>query len=215
MIDLQLIADKASLSFLDQNDCKGKGYNDTMDLLTRRIAGDNPTREEWKKNYKDYVPASYSVPSLAYAFAYAYFYASVYVYVSDSDSAFASALSLSSDSDYDFAPVTVDYIIELLGDWLEPMEYLNTTVLSSIEEDGNILHMGTYHKEGDCGTTHSLFGWTIHKHPKGYELEKHFGAWMAGAIIYKKSTGHIPDFHASNDDAMADLRKRAEEETAA
>jgi len=107
--------------------------------------------------------------------------------------------------------VLVDYIIGLLGDHLNPSINLNARILASTESEGCSLDMGDWHS---CETTHCRGGWAIHNHSIGYELEKYFGPWMAGAIIYKKSTGHIPDFHASKDDAMADLRKRAEEETA-
>jgi hypothetical protein len=69
--------------------------------------------------------------------------------------------------------------------------------------------MGSWH--GDCGTTHCRAGWAIHlAGDAGYALEKQMGAPAAGALIYHASAGYVPDFYATNDDALADMRARSE-----
>jgi glutamate synthase domain-containing protein 3 len=51
----------------------------------------------------------------------------------------------------------------------------------------------------------------------GYALEKFYGAWMAGAIIYQRSRPGvaIPDFYASDSVAMADIKKHAAQQAQA
>ena len=73
-------------------------------------------------------------------------------------------------------------------------------------EDGARLEMGSWH----CGTTHCRAGWAIAlAGAEGAELEKTLGASAAGALIYFRSTGRVPDFFASNADALNDIRKCA------
>ena len=35
---------------------------------------------------------------------------------------------------------------------------------------------------------------------------KMMGAWTAGAMIYRESTGRVPDFYAATDATLADIR---------
>ena len=73
-------------------------------------------------------------------------------------------------------------------------------------EDGARLEMGSWH----CGTTHCRAGWAIAlAGAEGAELEKTLGASAAGALIYFRSTGRVPDFFASTAVALADIRKCA------
>jgi len=60
-----------------------------------------------------------------------------------------------------------------------------------------------------CKTTHCRAGWAITINPAGAELERVFGAEWAGRLIYLKSTGRVPDFFASNERALADIRRCA------
>lgn len=60
-----------------------------------------------------------------------------------------------------------------------------------------------------CETTHCRAGWAVKLHPQGIKLEKEYGTHVAGALIYNACTGYVPDFYASNDDAMQDILKRA------
>lgn len=86
------------------------------------------------------------------------------------------------------------------------------------------LAMGSWHGGDDrpgCGTTHCRAGSAIIMHPMGAELERVFGSHLAGAVIYlaaRKGTpleGQIPDFFATDDAAMEDIRKCAEAATPA
>jgi uncharacterized protein YjbI with pentapeptide repeats len=73
-------------------------------------------------------------------------------------------------------------------------------------EDGARLEMGSWH----CGTTHCRAGWAIAlAGAEGAELEKTLGPSAAGALIYFRSTGRVPDFFVSTADALNDIRKCA------
>jgi Pentapeptide repeats (8 copies) len=83
---------------------------------------------------------------------------------------------------------------------------LDASILRAIEAGGT-LDMGTWHK---CETMHCRAGWAITLAGEaGARLEKKYGPERAGGMIYKASTGRIPHFFASNEDAMADIRKCA------
>ena len=87
---------------------------------------------------------------------------------------------------------------------------IDRVILSEIEADGNALEMNNYHV---CKTTHCRAGWAIHKAGEaGYALERSVGPWLAGALIYKASRPDrpVPDFFATNEEAMADIRRCAE-----
>ena len=69
------------------------------------------------------------------------------------------------------------------------------------------LDMNTWHT---CKTTHCRAGWAIALAGEaGAALEAALGPSVAGALIYHASTGMVPDFYASNEDAMADIIERA------
>jgi hypothetical protein len=70
----------------------------------------------------------------------------------------------------------------------------------------NSLEMGSWNT---CETTHCRAGWAVVLHPQGRELEEKYGTCAAGALIYNACSGYVPDFYASNEDAMADIQKRA------
>ena len=92
---------------------------------------------------------------------------------------------------------------------------IDAAILAAIEA-GGILEMGSWH--GSCGTTHCRAGWAIHlAGEKGKALEDRVGPEMAGALIYQASRPGQPApwFYASNEKAMADLRKCAREEKGA
>ncbi|MDE2100915.1 MAG: pentapeptide repeat-containing protein [Patescibacteria group bacterium] len=77
---------------------------------------------------------------------------------------------------------------------------------------GKRLEMYTYHT---CDTTHCRAGWAIHLAGKaGLELEEKYGSDAAGAFIYATSRHDmpVPDFYASNEDALADIVKCAAQE---
>jgi hypothetical protein len=69
------------------------------------------------------------------------------------------------------------------------------------------LNMHDWHT---CKTTHCLAGWAIVlAGPEGAALEEKCGPCVAGALIYHASTGHVPNFFARNEEAMADIVARA------
>jgi hypothetical protein len=91
--------------------------------------------------------------------------------------------------------------------------HIDATILRSIEAGGS-LDMGSWHGPSDhwCGTTHCRAGWAIHKAgERGKALQDKFGPSVAGALIYQASRPGKPSpwFFASNDEALADLRKCA------
>ena len=73
---------------------------------------------------------------------------------------------------------------------------------------GGKLEMSTWHT---CDTTHCRAGWAIHLAGEaGAGLEKAIGPSAAGALIYAASGSHpVPDWLATNADALNDLRERA------
>jgi uncharacterized protein YjbI with pentapeptide repeats len=85
---------------------------------------------------------------------------------------------------------------------------LDKNILAAIEAGGK-LNMESWHT---CETTHCRAGWAIHlAGEKGTLLEALYGSSAAGALIYAASRPDkpIPDFHASNDIAMASIKADA------
>jgi hypothetical protein len=90
--------------------------------------------------------------------------------------------------------------------------HLDAAILAAIEREGCALDMARWHT---CETTHCRAGWAIHLAGEaGYALEKVYGSENAGAIIYLRSRPGkpVPDFYASDEEAMADLRRCAAED---
>jgi hypothetical protein len=57
-----------------------------------------------------------------------------------------------------------------------------------------------------CETTHSRLGWAVHLSGEdGKRLEERFGTAGAGALLYIASGRPIPDFYASNEEAMRSI----------
>jgi hypothetical protein len=75
--------------------------------------------------------------------------------------------------------------------------------------------MGTWHK---CETTHCRAGWVITlAGDAGKAMEFCMGTPAAAALIYLASDPtleRIPDFYASNEAALADMKHLAEQEAA-
>jgi hypothetical protein len=96
---------------------------------------------------------------------------------------------------------------------------IDAVILAEIE-NGGILDMTSWHgpKEHWCGTTHCRAGWAIHcAGKKGKALQDRFGPQIAGTLIYHASRPGIPapHFFASDENALADIRKCAAEQNAA
>ena len=100
---------------------------------------------------------------------------------------------------------------DLRGAEIPLLPNIDAAILEAVEKDGNKLDMGSWHT---CQTTHCRAGWAIHLcGDAGYALEKAIGSSAAGALIYAKSRPDklVPNFNASDEDAMADMRACAAE----
>ena len=91
---------------------------------------------------------------------------------------------------------------------------LHAKIVEAIEAGGT-LEMGGWHQ---CETTHCRGGWSVHLAGQaGYDLEHRFGTAAAAALIHLRSCpaleGKVPDFYASNEDAMAEIKRLAALET--
>ena len=86
---------------------------------------------------------------------------------------------------------------------------LHTRIADAVEAGS--LDMSTWHA---CETEHCRAGWANTIHPLGMELERFFGPEWAGRVIYKSSTGMVPDFFATTADALADIKRCAAEQAA-
>jgi Leucine-rich repeat (LRR) protein len=77
-------------------------------------------------------------------------------------------------------------------------------------KDGNF-DMDSWHSY--CGTMHCRAGWVVVLAGEaGKALEAKIGTSAAAALIYLESgVPKIPDFHASNEDALADIKRLAGE----
>ncbi len=85
---------------------------------------------------------------------------------------------------------------------------IDAAILAEIEKGGK-LDMESWHT---CATTHCRAGWTvILAGEAGKALEDKIGTNAAAALIYAASRPGqpVPDWFASNENAMADLRKGA------
>jgi hypothetical protein len=97
----------------------------------------------------------------------------------------------------------VKYILKVAPELVPNIKDLPSRILKDISVNGFYLNMLRWHT---CETTHCLAGFCeIYAEEKGKFLVKHFGHWMCGALIFYKSTGHIPDFYASDEDAISEL----------
>ena len=82
---------------------------------------------------------------------------------------------------------------------------LDKRMLAAVEE--GTLSMTLWH----CGSTHCRAGWAlIFAQWRGKQLETYFGTETAARLIYEASTGRIaPNFYATQEDAVADIRRCA------
>ena len=80
-----------------------------------------------------------------------------------------------------------------------------------IEQSPDLFNMSEWHSS--CGTTHCRAGWAVNLHPTGLTLESIYGTSAAAGMIYAKCSvlAKVPDWHASNEDAIEDIRERAKQ----
>ena len=94
--------------------------------------------------------------------------------------------------------------------------HLHAAILDALKH-GGVLRMRDWHT---CETTHCRAGWAITLAGEaGMRLEREIGPCAAGALISLAScpqlNGLVPDFLATDKDALADIRRLAELEHAA
>jgi uncharacterized protein YjbI with pentapeptide repeats len=88
---------------------------------------------------------------------------------------------------------------------------LDSAILSALRSGGT-LKMDAWHT---CETTHCRAGWAVTlAGERGAALEKQVGSANAGTLIYLASTGRVPNFYATHEDAMADIEACAAKESA-
>ena len=122
------------------------------------------------------------------------------------DSTIARVLALASDSTIaSVLGLATDSTIARINAQVPIVEDLDQRMLGAVE--AGALDMRNWH----CGTTHCRAGWAItFAGDEGTTLERLVGPETAGRLIYEASTGRIaPDFYASNEDAIADIRRCA------
>lgn len=93
------------------------------------------------------------------------------------------------------------------------IESIHQKIYAAASAEG-ALDMGSWHT---CETTHCRAGWAVTlAGDEGHALESRIGTAAAAAMIYLASTdptiGRIPNWYASNEEALEDMRKLAEAE---
>ena len=81
---------------------------------------------------------------------------------------------------------------------------LKKQIMEVVEANPQKLEMARWHT---CETTHCLAGWATTLHPQGKLLESLIGPNAAGALIFNACCDEVPNFTASNEDAMEWLKK--------
>ena len=91
------------------------------------------------------------------------------------------------------------------------LENIHRTLLAAITKEGCRLDMKRWHT---CETTHCRAGWIIAMAgDKGKELEEHIGTPAAAFRIYLESDptmGRMPNWYASDEQALAEIKRNAE-----
>ena len=100
------------------------------------------------------------------------------------------------------------HALPLMMKGVPKIKHLDKKILERIEANPKCFDMSKWH----CGTTHCRAGHAIDlAGENGYALEKKFSPSVAGALIYMASCPgkEVPNFNASNEDALADIKRRA------
>lgn len=102
------------------------------------------------------------------------------------------------------------------ADWLPRIPDIHQAVYAAASAPG-ALNMGLWHTDGYCGTAHCRAGHVVVLAGAGGRvLEGVYGTPAAAALIYQASDPtleRIPDFYCKNEEALADMKRLAEEET--
>jgi uncharacterized protein YjbI with pentapeptide repeats len=101
--------------------------------------------------------------------------------------------------------------------WMPIIPNIHSSVYAAASAEG-ALDMGAWHRNGFCSTTHCRAGWVTHlAGGAGRVMDGIMGTAAAAALIYAKSDPNmerVPDFYASNEDALADMKRLADAEVA-
>jgi hypothetical protein len=184
------------------------------DLYDRRIAGDEPGSEQWGAARRDIAIAIAIARDryLDFDFRFDFDLALDIAFDRYIGHAPHRYLDHGMDRYLDHCIAVAVALVALLGPRLTPIPALDATILAAIEAGKWAFDMRWYHRattERACGTTHCRAGSAIVLHPMGAELERVFGSWLAGAVIYRVSTGRVPNFFATDEEAMADMQAGA------
>ena len=98
----------------------------------------------------------------------------------------------------------------VLPSGIPAVENIHRAIWAAARQPG-ALDMGAWH--GECGSTHCRGGWAITlAGDAGRELMERLGASLAATLIYAASDrdlAAVPDWHASDADALADMERLA------
>jgi hypothetical protein len=120
-----------------------------------------------------------------------------------------------SGADLSGADLSGAYLSEGSFDEIPKIENLDAELFKIIKTKKGSLNMGRWHGEDKapaCKTTHCRAGWAIHLAGEfGRAMEWALGAPVAGALLYARAYPDlpIPNFYATNEDAIADIKSRA------
>lgn len=108
---------------------------------------------------------------------------------------------------------------KLRGAEIPVVPRIHQTILTAVEAKPELFDMDTWHGESECGATHCRAGWAITLAGEaGKKLEEKVGPNVAEALIYlasDPSMTKVPNWTASNKEALADMREMAAAEKAA
>ena len=91
---------------------------------------------------------------------------------------------------------------------------LDSAILAAIEAEPSSFDMSTWHSA--CGTTHCRAGHAVLAAGKvGSQLEEKFSTAFAAALLYLRAGKEVPDFHGTNEAALASIKAGAVKENEA
>lgn len=205
VLSMQDISTMGCIFLLDRIKGECAEIQEIGNLFQRKLDGDNPTDEEWNKKI-GYLDQALD-RALDQALALDLEQALDLALGRDLDQDLGRALDLALEQALDLGLALVEYLITLLGDRVPQFKNLDGKISNDISLNGFSLNMSTWHT---CETTHCMAGFCeFYAGEKGKELVKYFDHWLTGAMIYFKSTGRIPDFYASDEDALKYLEEHS------
>lgn len=105
--------------------------------------------------------------------------------------------------------------------WVVADPMICTKILAAVQAEPKSFDMTAWHSiitdehDRDCGTTHCLGGWAVELAPCGRDLEAKLGeetGLAALQILIASGVTEVPDFYATEDQALAWLKRQSERE---